>query len=104
AVRQPSPAGKPFIIRFALPEETVGQVLGPFRRSLWLASLAILLLAGGVIILVSKTFSERVERLTTFSQRVAEGDFRPQASDGTGDALDRLSHSLNQTAARLDRT
>ena len=104
AVRQPSPAGKPFIMRFALPEETVGQVLGPFRRSLWLASLAILLLAGGVIILVSKTFSERVERLTTFSQRVAEGDFRPQASDGTGDALDRLSHSLNQTAARLDRT
>jgi two-component system phosphate regulon sensor histidine kinase PhoR len=104
AVRQPSPAGKPFIMRFALPEETVEQVLGPFRRSLWLASLAILLLAGGVIILVSKTFSERVERLTTFSQRVAEGDFRPQASDGTGDALDRLSHSLNQTAARLDRT
>ncbi|HXT26945.1 MAG TPA: ATP-binding protein [Candidatus Eisenbacteria bacterium] len=104
AVRQPSAAGKPFIMRFALPEETVGKVLGPFRRSLWLASLMILLVAGGVIVLVSKNFSERVERLTAFSQRVAEGDFRPQSSDGTGDALDRLSHSLNQTAARLDRT
>jgi two-component system phosphate regulon sensor histidine kinase PhoR len=104
AVRQPSPAGKPFIMRFALPEETVGQVLGPFRRSLWLSSLLILLVASGVIVLVSKRFSQRIERLTAFSQRVAEGDFRPQASDGTGDALDRLSHSLNQTAARLDRT
>jgi len=104
ALRQPSATGKPFIMRFALPEETVVQVLGPFRRSLWLASLIILLLASGIIVLISRSFSERIERLTAFSQRVAEGDFRPQASDGTGDALDRLSHSLNQTSARLDLT
>jgi two-component system phosphate regulon sensor histidine kinase PhoR len=104
AVRQPSPTGKPVVLRFAEPEETVGQVLGPFRKSLGLASLAILLVASGLILLVSRNFSERIEKLTAFSQRVAEGDFRPQASDGTGDALDRLSHSLNQTAARLDRT
>jgi two-component system, OmpR family, phosphate regulon sensor histidine kinase PhoR len=104
ALRQPSATGKPFIMRFALPEETVVQVLGPFRRSLWLASLVILLLASLIIVLISRSFSERIERLTAFSQRVAEGDFRPQASDGAGDALDRLSHSLNQTSARLDRT
>ena len=104
ALRQPSPTGKPFIMRFALPEDTVGQVLRPFRKSLWLSSFVILLVASGVVVLVSKRFSERIERLTAFSQRVAEGDFRPQAADGTGDALDRLSHSLNQTAARLDRT
>jgi len=104
AVRQPSRAGKPFVMRFALPQETVEQLLGGFRKSLWLALLVILLVAGGVIVLVSKRFSERIERLTAFSQRVAEGDFRPQAADGAADALDRLSHSLNQTAARLDRT
>lgn len=104
AVRHTSPSGKFFIMRFALPEEAVAQVLGPFRKGVGLASLVILLFATGVIVLVSRNFSERIERLTTFSQRVAEGDFRPQSSDGTGDALDRLSHSLNQTAARLDRT
>jgi two-component system, OmpR family, phosphate regulon sensor histidine kinase PhoR len=104
AVRQPSAAGRSIVLRFAEPEETVGEVLGPFRKSLGLASLAILLVASGLILLVSMNFSERIEKLTAFSQRVAEGDFRPQASDGTGDALDRLSHSLNQTAARLDRT
>jgi two-component system, OmpR family, phosphate regulon sensor histidine kinase PhoR len=104
AVRQPSAAGKSVVLRFAEPEETVGEVLGPFRKSLGLASLAILLVASALILLVSRNFSERIEKLTAFSQRVAEGDFRPQASDGTGDALDRLSHSLNQTAARLDRT
>jgi two-component system, OmpR family, phosphate regulon sensor histidine kinase PhoR len=104
AVRQPSAAGRSIVLRFAEPEETVGEVLGPFRKSLGLASLAILLVASGLILLVSMNFSERIEKLTAFSQRVAGGDFRPQASDGTGDALDRLSHSLNQTAARLDRT
>jgi len=104
AVRQRSTTGKPFVMRFALPEETVNPVLGPFRRSVGIASLVILSVSAGVIILVSKGFSERIERLRAFSQRVAEGDFRPQASDRTGDALDRLSHSLNQTAARLDRT
>ncbi len=104
AVRQTSPAGTAYILRFALPVETVGQVLWPFRRSLWLASLLILVVAGIIVVLVSRNFSDRVERLTAFSQRVAEGDFRAQASDGTGDALDVLSNSLNQTATRLDRT
>ena len=104
AVRQTSPSGKPYVLRFASPEESVGQVLWPLRRSLWFASALILLVAGIVVVLVSRNFSDRIERLTAFSQRVAEGDFRAQASDGTGDALDVLSDSLNQTASRLDRT
>jgi two-component system phosphate regulon sensor histidine kinase PhoR len=103
AVRQ-GPAGKKYVLRFALPVETVGQLLWPFRKSLWLASGLILLLAGLVVVAVSRKFSDRIERLTAFSQRVAEGDFRAQASDGTGDALDVLSDSLNQTATRLDKT
>ena len=104
AVRQTSPSGKPYILRFASPEEAVGQVLWPLRRGLWFASTLILLIAGIAVVLVSRNFSDRIERLTAFSQRVAEGDFRAQASDATGDALDVLSDSLNQTAARLDRT
>jgi len=104
AVRQTSPSGKPYILRFAFPEEAVGQVLWPLRRGLWFASALILLIAGIAVVLVSRNFSDRIERLTAFSQRVAEGDFRAQASDATGDALDVLSDSLNQTAARLDRT
>ena len=104
AVRQTASPGSTYILRFALPVETVGQVLWPFRRSLWIAS-ALTLLAGGlIVVLISRNFSDRIERLTAFSQRVAEGDFHAQASDGTGDALDVLSDSLNQTATRLDRT
>jgi two-component system phosphate regulon sensor histidine kinase PhoR len=104
AVRQNSSSGKSYVLRFALPVETVGQVLWPFRRSLWTASAMILLLAGVIVILVSRNFSIRTERLQEFSQRVAEGDFRNHPSDGTGDALDKLNDSLNQTAGRLDTT
>lgn len=102
AVRENSSGGKAYVLRFALPVETVGQVLWPFLRSLLLASAVILLIAGALVVLVARSFSSRVERLTVFSQRVAEGDFHTQSSDGTGDALDRLTDSLNQTAIRLD--
>jgi two-component system phosphate regulon sensor histidine kinase PhoR len=104
AVRRNSSPGNVYILRFALPVETVGQVLWPFRQTLWIASGLILLLCGLIVVFVSRNFSDRIERLTAFSQRVAEGDFRAQASDDTGDALDVLSNSLNQTASRLDRT
>jgi len=107
AVRQTSSsesAGKTYILCLALPVETVGKVLWPFRGSLWPASALIVLAGGLIVVLVSRNFSDRIDRLTAFSRRVAEGDFHTQASDGTGDALDALSDSLNQTAARLDRT
>jgi two-component system phosphate regulon sensor histidine kinase PhoR len=104
AVRQNMPGGSPIVLRFALPLETVDEVLSSFRRSLWLASFVILLLAGVASLLISRSFSDRVERLKEFSRRVAEGDFRPLPADSSGDALEALAASLNQTAARLDRT
>ena len=54
--------------------------------------------------MISRGFTERVERLNEFSRRVAQGDFRPISGDGSGDALEALGVSLNQTAARMDRT
>jgi two-component system phosphate regulon sensor histidine kinase PhoR len=104
AVRQDIPSGPPVILRFALPVEAVDEVLRPFRHSLWLASFIILLVASGVALLISRTFSDRVERLQEFSRRVAKGDFRPLLADATGDALDKLAVSLSETAALLDHT
>ncbi len=94
----------PVVVRLALPLEEVDETLGNFRRNLWLWSLLILVVAGALSLLVSRSFTERIERLREFSRRVAEGDFRPLPSDGTGDALEALGYSLNQTAARMDRT
>jgi two-component system phosphate regulon sensor histidine kinase PhoR len=104
AIRHDTPSGVPLVLRFALPLETSDAALASFRGSLWLWSLLILGIAGAATILVSRTFSGRVERLKEFSRRVASGDFRPLPSDGTGDALEALGGSLNQTASRLDGT
>jgi two-component system phosphate regulon sensor histidine kinase PhoR len=104
AVREDLPGGTPAVVRFSLPVEGANEALAHFRRVLWLWSLLILAVAGTVSMLVSRSFTGRIERLREFSRRVAEGDFRPLSADGTGDTLEALGHSLNQTASRLDRT
>ena len=104
AVRQDLPGGAPVILRLALPMEGFSQQLWSFRRNIWLWSLLIFLLAGAIAMLMSRSYTSRIERLREFSRRVAEGDFRPLAADGSGDSLEALGASLNQTASRLDRT
>jgi two-component system phosphate regulon sensor histidine kinase PhoR len=104
AVRSSVAGGPPVVLRFALPLQTVDQELWEFRRRLWLASLVMLLVTGIVSLMISQSFSGRVERLEKFSLRVAEGDFRPIEADRSGDSLEALAVSLNETAARLDRT
>ncbi len=104
AFREYLPGGVPVIIRLALPMEGLDEPLGRFRTNLWIGSLLIFLVAGAVGLLMSRSYSDRVERLREFSRRVAEGDFRPLPSDGIGDTLEALGSSLNQTASRLDRT
>jgi two-component system, OmpR family, phosphate regulon sensor histidine kinase PhoR len=104
AIRQNTPSGEPLVLRFALPLQTSDAALAYFRRSLWLWSLLILVIAGAATLLVSRAFSDRVERLKEFSRCVAGGDFRPLPGDGSGDALEALGASLNQTASQLDVT
>jgi two-component system, OmpR family, phosphate regulon sensor histidine kinase PhoR len=104
AARYSVPGGPPVVFRFALPQQAVDQELWEFRRRLWLASLVMLFVTGIASLLISQSFSGRVERLEKFSLRVAEGDFRPIEADRTGDGLEALAVSLNATATRLDRT
>jgi two-component system phosphate regulon sensor histidine kinase PhoR len=92
------------VLRLALPMAGFSEQLWNFRRKLWLWSLLIYLFAGAIAMVMSRGYSGRVERLREFSRRVAEGDFRPLAPDGSGDSLEALGASLNQTASRLDRT
>ncbi|HEY6263264.1 MAG TPA: ATP-binding protein [Candidatus Acidoferrum sp.] len=104
AVRLPVAGGPPVILRFASPLQTLNEELSDFRKRLWLASLVMLLVTGAASLLISRLFSDRVERLRKFSDRVAEGDFRPIEADRSGDVMEALAVSLNRTAARLDRT
>jgi two-component system, OmpR family, phosphate regulon sensor histidine kinase PhoR len=104
AIREDLPGGTPVVLRLALPMTGYNQELWSFWRRLLLWSLLIYLSAGAIAMLMSRAYSSRIERLREFSRRVAEGDFRPLASDGSRDSLEALGTSLNQTASRLDRT
>ena len=104
AVREYLPGDVAVIVRLALPMHGFREPLWTFRRNVWLWSLLIFLVAGAFAMWMSSSYTERIERLREFSRRVAEGDFRPLPPDGKGDSLEALGSSLNQTAARLDRT
>lgn len=104
AVRQPVPGGAPVVLRFALPLQTLDEDMWAFRKGLWLASLAMLLVTGTASLLISRRFAGRVERLRAFSRRVAGGNFQPIEADRSGDALETLAVSMNETAAQLEGT
>ena len=72
AVRANFPDGTPVILRLALPVESIDQELATFRTRLWLWSLLILLLSAVVALLISRSYTDRIERLREFSVRVAE--------------------------------
>jgi two-component system, OmpR family, phosphate regulon sensor histidine kinase PhoR len=65
------------------------------------AALIMVILGSVATLLVSRGFSDRVERLKNFAGRVAGGDFRPLESDDTEDELADLARALNETAVRL---
>jgi len=104
AVRHEPVGREPIVLRLALPLRHVDESLAEFRWRLWAASLVILLAAGSVSLLLSRSFSRRVKRLETFSRRVAGGDFRPLPVERTNDELTELARALNETAAQLDQT
>ncbi|HKD49337.1 MAG TPA: ATP-binding protein [Candidatus Acidoferrum sp.] len=104
AARYSVPGGPTVAMRFALPLRAMDDEVWEFRRRLWFASLIVLLVTGAVSLLVSRSFADRVDRLTQFSRRVAEGDFGPVFADPRGDALESLATSLNESAAKLDLT
>jgi two-component system phosphate regulon sensor histidine kinase PhoR len=73
-------------------------------RSVTLATLILLALASGILLLSARLFSARVDRLKKLSERMANGDFRTLPPDSTGDALAELRSTLNRTAQHLERT
>jgi two-component system phosphate regulon sensor histidine kinase PhoR len=97
-------SGLPIVMRFSLPVYRLDQGVAAFRKRLWSISLIILALTGGVSLLFFRRTSNRIGRLTDFSRRVAEGDFRPMPLEASNDELADLSRTLSQTAVKLDQT
>jgi two-component system phosphate regulon sensor histidine kinase PhoR len=95
-------SGLPVVIRAAKPLTSLDVALSELRQRLLFVSLVIFLIGLIASLMISRMFSARVERLTEFSKRVAEGDFRPLSGDNSSDELAELGASLNETARRLE--
>jgi two-component system phosphate regulon sensor histidine kinase PhoR len=106
AVRVEPAAGKrPVVMRLGWPLRQIDEAHAKVRRQLWLASILILVVAGGASLFFARSFSRRVEELQGLAGRVAEGDFRPLPEEiRKQDELAGLRHALNETASRLKRT
>jgi two-component system, OmpR family, phosphate regulon sensor histidine kinase PhoR len=104
AVRYDQPGASSVVIRMALPLGQVEESVSELRRRIYVASLVVLLLGGMFSLVYFRMFAARIERLKGFSDRVAQGDFRPMPGEGPRDEIAELSDSLNETAASMDRT
>ncbi len=97
-------ASSQIVLRLSIPVYRLNEGVAGFRRRLWSVSLLLLALTGGLSLLLFRRISNRIGRLTDFSRRVAEGDFRLMPIEKSNDELGDLSKSLNQSAQQLDRT
>lgn len=103
AVRYQGPDGKSIVIRLAVPLSEIDLSVKELRRRLLVASVVMVLIGGIASLAFTRAFAARIGRLKDFSQRIAEGNFRPLVSEGSRDELSDLTDSMNQTAARLDQ-
>jgi two-component system, OmpR family, phosphate regulon sensor histidine kinase PhoR len=103
AQRYSRPASSPIVIRLAMPLAQIDLSLVELRQRQLIATLVVLLVGALVSFAFARMFAARVQRLQRFSQRIAEGDFRPLLREGPRDELSDLADSLNLTAARMDR-
>jgi two-component system, OmpR family, phosphate regulon sensor histidine kinase PhoR len=102
AVRYQGAGGQSIVIRFAVPLSDIDLSVTELRRRLLLASVLMLIIGAIVSLGFARMFAARIERLKDFSQRIAEGNFRPLLREGPRDELSDLADSMNQTAARLE--
>jgi two-component system, OmpR family, phosphate regulon sensor histidine kinase PhoR len=103
AQRYDQPGNPPIVIRLALPLSQIDLSLVELRQRQLVATLVVLLIGALVAFAFARMFAARVQRLQRFSQRIAEGDFRPLIRESPRDELSDLADSLNLTAARMDR-
>ena len=81
------------------------ELFSPYRRlhPLTLVALTVLLIAIPTL-MFSRSYGQRIDRLKDFSRRIAVGDFRPIPAEPLHDELATLGDSLNEAAAKLERT
>jgi len=101
AVRASWAATGPVVVRLAIPLRTVDQAMDGLRAPLAASLLLALAIVAAITSVMSRRFSQRVARLKSVLQRVAQGDLRSETVvEGSGEIAE-LQGWLNQAVERL---
>jgi two-component system, OmpR family, phosphate regulon sensor histidine kinase PhoR len=78
--------------------------LARVRQNLIEILLALFVLAVVLSFVYFRAFEARIDRLKSYAQRLAQGDFRPLPKESSRDELTDLAAALNETTAWMERT
>jgi two-component system phosphate regulon sensor histidine kinase PhoR len=95
-------AGNGIVVRLAYPLTDIDATMHILHRDLLLASLFAMGLATILAAFLAHRGAVRLDRIVTFANRIASGDFSARIQEGNLDEISDVAHALDATAARLE--
>jgi two-component system, OmpR family, phosphate regulon sensor histidine kinase PhoR len=95
-------AGPKLVVRLAASTAGIHDTMHVLRRDLILVSLVAMGLATLLAAFLAHRGAARLERIVTFANRIAAGDFSARVQEGNLDEISGVAHALDATAARLE--
>jgi two-component system, OmpR family, phosphate regulon sensor histidine kinase PhoR len=89
------------VVRSALPLSRIDQEVGGIHRTLAIAFLVIAAVAGVVMFLIAREFTQPLREMRLLAEWVAAGDFTRKAPLGAPDEIGHVSSALNRMADEL---
>lgn len=95
-------AGNGVVVRLAYPLTDIQSTMHILHRDLLLASLFAIGLATILAAFLAHRGALRLDRIVTFANRIASGDFSARIQEGNLDEISDVANALDATAARLE--
>lgn len=89
-------------VRLAYPLQAIAEVQSQVRRTLLPSSLIAILIAMALAAFASRYLAARLQKIVTFSERVAEGDLSARVEEHSHDEIAQVASALDRTARRLE--
>ena len=90
------------VVRLAAPMTAIHATMHVLQRDLLVVSLIAVALATILAAFLAHRGAARLERIVTFANRIAAGDFSARVEEGPLDEISGVAHALDATAARLE--
>jgi two-component system phosphate regulon sensor histidine kinase PhoR len=95
-------AGEGLIVRVAASLTGIHATMRVLRRDLLLVSLVAMALATLLAAFLAQRGAARLDRIVTFANRIAAGDFSARVEEGNLDEISEVAYALDATASRLE--